>query len=205
MSKYTIGAMVEYVDDTTVGVNTLCGLTDADAYHGRRLNNSLWRSADEDTRTSALFHATDILNRQDWLGNPISYSQANAWPRKYVPNRLSAHRQWNKEGIFDDLDNVYSIQYLPSDAIPEEIKHATAELAHYLIARADSGKSLDAASNDQLESLTLGSLSMSFREENETITDMPQSVYVLIKDFLDSITEGDPSMVGAKTIKIVRK
>lgn len=204
MSKFTIGAMVEYVDDTTVGVNTFCGLDDADEYHGRRLNNSLWRAADEDTRTSALFHATDILNRQDWLGNPISYSQALAWPRKYVPNRLSAHREWNKEGIFDDLDNVYSIQYLPNNKIPEEIKHATAELAHYLLVRADSGKSIDASSTDQLSSLSLGSLSMNFREENDSITDMPPSVYFLIKDFLDSITEGDPSMIGAKSIKIVR-
>lgn len=204
MSKFTIDAIVEYVDVAT-DYNSFVSLHDADIYHGRRLSNSLWRLADEDTRTSALFWATDILNRQDWIGNPVSYSQALAWPRKYVPNRLSVHRKWNNRGIFDDFDSVHSIQYLTELSVPQEIKDATAELAQYLLARADTGKDVASATNDQLANLTLGGLSMEFREEDDHTTDMPHNVYFLVKDFLNTITEGDPAMLGASSVRLTRK
>lgn len=203
MSKYTIDALIVYSADS-INYNSFVSLENADAYHGRRLNNSLWRTADEDTRTSALFWATDILNRQDWKGNPVSYSQALAFPRRYVPNRLSVHRKWNKTGIFDDYDAIYSIQYLTSTDIPQEIQDATASLANYLIERAGTGKNEATGSSDQLANLTLGSLQMEFREDENYVTDMPNGVYHDIKDFLESITEGDPSVLGAGTVKLRR-
>jgi hypothetical protein len=203
MSKYTIDALIVYSADS-INYNSFVSLENADAYHGRRLNNSLWRTADEDTRTSALFWATDILNRQDWKGNPVSYSQALAFPRRYVPNRLSVHRKWNKTGIFDDYDAIYSIQYLTSTDIPQEIQDATASLANYLIERAGTDKNNVSGSSDQLANLTLGSLQMEFREDENYVTDIPNSVYHEIKDFLESITEGDPSVLGAGTVKLRR-
>ena len=203
MSKYTIGTMTEYVN-SNLAYNTFCGLDAADIYHGRRLNNSLWRNADVDTRTSALFYATDILNRQDWIGNPVSYTQSLNWPRNYVPNRLSANRKWNKTGIFDDYDAIYSVQYLTSTAIPQEIQDATASLALYLIERADDGKGGSDSSSDQLANLTLGSLSMQFREDDTYISDIPNNVYFEIKDFLNSISEGDPSILGAGSVRLRR-
>ena len=204
MSKFTISEMVEYVDSAT-SYNTFCGLEYADEYHGRRLNNALWRAADEDTRTSALFWATDILNRQDWVGNPVSYSQSLLWPRKYVPNRLSTHRKWDKHGFFGDFDTIHNIEYLPETVIPSEIKDATAELAQFLLARTETGKDQAAAGNDQLENLTLGGLSMSFREEDNYSSDIPPNVYFQIKDFLNSIVEGDASVIGAQSVALRRK
>jgi len=205
MSKFTISAMVEYVD-TITSYNTLCGLVYADEYHGRRLNNALWRNADEDTRTSALYWATDILNRQDWCGNPVSYEQSLAWPRKYVPNRLSVHRNWDKTGgFFTDFDTIHNIEYLPQDRIPSEIQDATAELAQFLLARTGTGKDQAAAGNDQLENLTLGGLTMSFREEDDYSSDIPPNVYFQIKDFLNTITEGDSTFLGARSVKVLRK
>lgn len=204
MSKFTISAMVEYVD-TATSYNTFCGLDYADEYHGRRLNNSLWRNADEDTRTSALYWATDILNRQDWVGNPVSYKQSLTWPRKYVPNRLSVHREWDKSGFFGDHDSIHNIEYLPETQVPVEIQEATAELAQFLLARAGTGKDQAAAGNDQLSNLTLGGLSMQFREEDDYSSDIPPNVYFQIKDFLQSITEGDKSILGATSIQLKRK
>jgi|TARA_B110000285_G_scaffold5747_1_gene6087 hypothetical protein len=203
MSKYTIYDVVTYAEDSAT-YNSFVSLLEADTYHGRRLNNSLWREADEDTRTSALFWATDILNRQDWKGNPVSYTQALAWPRKYVPNRLSVHRQWNKPNMFDDYDSIHRIQYLTELDVPQEIKDVTAELAQYLLARESSGKNQAASSDDQLANLTLGGLSMEFREEEDNITDMPSNVYHQVKDFLNSVTEGDPSILGAGSVRLRR-
>jgi len=203
MSKYTIEPIVLFGESDDY--NSFCSLDAADVYHGRRLNNSLWRAADEDTRTSALYWATDILNRQDWIGNPVDYSQALAWPRKYVPNRLSTHRKWKRKGIFEDFDSIHSVKYLSETSIPQIIQDATAELAQYLLARADSGKTETAQHDDQLSSLTLGGISMNFREEDDYASDMPHQVYFMVKDFLNSITEGDPSILGASTVNLVRR
>lgn len=204
MSNFTIDTIITYVDTDTV-YNSLCDLAAADAYHGRRLGNSLWRAADEDTRTSALFWATDILNRQDWLGNPVSYEQALAWPRKYVPNRLSSHRSWSRNDRFEDIDTMHSIKFLSSTEVPQVIQDATAELAQYLIARDGNDKNEASQYDDQLESLTLGGISLNFREEDDYTTDMPYQVYFMVKEFLNSVTEGDANIVGATSVRLVRR
>ncbi len=204
MSKFTIDTLVTFVDITT-DYNSFCDLEEADVYHGRRLNNSLWRTADEDTRTSALFWATDILNRQDWLGNPVSYEQALAWPRKWVPNRLSSHRNWKRSERFEDIEDMHSIKYLDSTIVPKVIKDATAELAQYLIARSGNDKNEAAQYDDQLESLTLGGISLNFREEEDYTTDMPYQVYFMVKEFLNSVTEGDSNIIGARTVRLTRR
>ena len=64
MHRFEVPEILRYQEDTTLGkveYNSFCDLIEADDYHARRLNNSGWRTADEDTKNSALYHATDIL------------------------------------------------------------------------------------------------------------------------------------------------
>ena len=181
--------------------NTFCTILQADTYHGRRLNNSSWDSADEDTRQKALYHATDIMHRQKWIGAPTGYEQRLAWPRRFVPNRLSLNQGFRGDLEYIDINTPVSLtfRYLADDIIPEFLADATAELANYLLVRADSGKNEVSQYTDQLSSLSLGggAVNLNFREDSTYITDMPYQVLYIIQDFLAEVTEFDPSILGA--------
>ena len=211
MAKFDIPAIILYGDDTSpqkTEYNCFISLDDADAYHGRRLNNPTWRTTDEDTRTSALFHATDILHRQKWIGAPTDYDQAYSWPRRFVPNRNSINQGFTGDLEYIDINTPVSLtfRYLAQDTIPDFLKDATAELANYLIARSDSGKNEVSQYTDQLSSLSLGggAVNLAFREDAKYITDMPYQVLNIIKDFLREVTEFDPSINGAYTSPLIR-
>ena len=204
MANFTIQPIVLYPNDSATGYttyNSFSSLEEADTYHGRRLNNPTWRTADEDTRTSALFHATDILHRQKWIGAPTIYTQALSWPRRFVPNRLSINQGFTGDLEYIDINTPVSLtfRYLEDNSIPEFLKDATAELANYLLARSDSGKNEVSQYTDQLSSLSLGggAVALNFREDAKYITDMPYQVLNIIKDFLREVTEFDPSVNGA--------
>ena len=198
MAQFSIEGIKLYPDSD---YNCFCSLTEADTYHGRRLGNDLWRNANEDTRTSALFHATDILHRQKWIGAPTIYEQKLSWPRRFVPNRLSINQGFTGDLEYIDINTPVSLtfRYLADNEIPEFLVDATAELANYLIQRAASGKNEVSQYTDQLSSLSLGggAVSLAFREDNDYITDMPYQVLHIIKDFLREVTEFDPSLMGA--------
>ena len=139
-SNIIIEPEVTYQNDTTaekVAYNTFCTILEADTYHGRRLNNSSWDSADEDTRQKALYHATDIMHRQKWIGAPTGYEQRLAWPRRFVPNRLSLNQGFRGDLEYIDINTPVSLtfRYLADDFIPEFLTDATAELANYLISK----------------------------------------------------------------------
>jgi hypothetical protein len=208
MHRFEVPEILRYQEDTTLGkveYNSFCDLIEADDYHARRLNNSGWRTADEDTKNSALYHATDILHRQKWMGAPTETIQALAWPRKYVPNRLTLSR--DNGLISDNYDYLESsVQYLDENTVPQFLRDATAELANYLMVRAATGKNEASQYSDQLSSLSLGggAVSLSFREEAKYVTDMPHQVFHIIKDFLSEVTEIDESVRGAYTASIIR-
>lgn len=182
---------------TKVVYNSYTSLIFADEYHGRRLNNTVWRTADEDTRTSALFWATDILNRQSWVGQPFAYAQALSWPRQWVPNRNYALKGGVDPLTLTDISSTLTEfpQYLSDTTIPPFLMDATAELALYLIKRSETSTDEVAQYTDQLSSLTLGSVSLNFRGDSEvSASDMPQNVYQLIRDFLSEVKELDSNM-----------
>jgi len=207
MSAFTISSLITYLENTS-SYNCFCSLLEADAYHGRRLNNDTWRTATEDTRKSALFHATDILHRQKWLGVPTLNSQALAWPRKFVPSRNSLNQGFggNLKHVLMDDPTGSSFDYLSEASIPQFLKDSTAELANYLIVRAASGKDEVSQFTDQVSSIGLGggALNLNFREENGAITDMPEQVLTIIRDFLTEITEYDVNSVGAYSSPLKR-
>jgi hypothetical protein len=205
---FTIPTLVTYSDDSS-SYNSFCSIIEADTYHGRRLGNDTWRSADEDSRTSALFHATDILHRQKWIGAPKTYDQPLAWPRRFVPNRNSINQGFRGELEYIDVNTPVSLtfQYIDDDSIPQFLKDATAELANFLLLRGNSDKNELSIYDDDIDSINLGgALNIQFNssKNNIAITDMPDAVLNIVRDFLREVTEADPNYLGAQSIPLIR-
>ncbi len=107
--------------DATPGgaaANSYCTVTEADAYHDSRLHRDDWKATGTDvaTKTVALIEATRLLDSMyewaSWASQPTV--QALQWPRIAV---IARNR----------------LVYVPNDAIPTELKNATAEMARQLI------------------------------------------------------------------------
>lgn len=188
----------------TVTYNSFATIAEADNYHSRRLGNNLWISADNEVKTKAIFNATDILHRQNWIGVPTDYEQNLAFPRMYVPSRNSIDTDddtVSQRGLgrgYAQQTVQYGYSYLPSDSIPQFVKDATAELANFFIVKDASGKNEMSQYDDQVSDIKLGNMTIKLREENNYITSLPHQVLFMIKDFLETIKETDSS------IKIVR-
>jgi len=205
----TVPGGVNDTGRTKVAYNCFTNLNNADDYHARRLNNTVWRTADEDTRTSALFWATDILHRQSWIGAPTVYEQALTWPRRFVPNRNSILQGFSGQLEYIDTNAPVGLtfKYFDDQSMPKFLQDATAELALYLIKRANSGKDEVSQYTDQLSSLSLGggAVNLAFREDNDYITDMPYQVYHIISDFLKEVKEFDPSVKAVRSVSLHRR
>lgn len=119
-----------------------CSVAEAAAYHAKRGNADAWDAIED--KEAALRKATDYLVqtfRGRWAGIRKTEAQALDWPRYEVP-RMDGGEWWN----------------YPDDAIPPELKNATAELA------------LKSASVNLLEDLgpevqseTIGPISVTYR------------------------------------------
>lgn len=209
-----IAEIVLYADDTSTDktdYNCLVSMDLADTYHGRRLNNVTWRTADEDTRTSALFWATDILSRQSWVGQPTDFTQALAWPRRLVSNlhvatKIGAYGESLGYGLDDPNYGVAGSagSIMDHTLVPKFIEDATAELALYLILRSGSGKAETYSHDENISSLSVGGISINFKEEESVITNIPSQVYHMISDFLFKVKELDPSVVSAYSVRLGR-
>ena len=92
--------------------------------------------------------------------------------------------------------------------IPDFLKEATAELALYVIERAAVGVTGVSQHDDELTSLSLGSLSLNFQDksnQSDYVTDMPYQVYHIVSDFLKAVKESDPSMPQVQTVNLTRR
>ena len=199
----------ELVSEDENSYNSFCSLDEADLHHTRRLGANAYVVADVDTRTSALFWATDILNRQIWIGTPNSPNQKFSWPRKYVPTRNTINLEVTssrRRTIHERDENLTLFsQWMDSTVIPEFLKEATAELALYVIERAEIGLTSVSQYDDDLTSLNLGSLSLSFGEKSDYVTDMPYQVYNIVSDFLKMVKETDPSLPRITSLNLTRR
>lgn len=110
---------VTLVVETGSGLDTANSYATAaqgDDYHQQHLHDTTWTAATQEEKESALVWATRLLDEQvQWYGYKSSFEQALEWPR---------------QGVYD-RDGRNLINY---DEIPTWLKHATAELARYLIA-----------------------------------------------------------------------
>jgi hypothetical protein len=213
MASLTIPDVITYADELISGVtnsyNSFCSLDEADMYHTRRLGNNAFIVAEIATRTSALYWATDILNRQMWIGTPESSAQKLAWPRKYVPTRntinLEATSGRRRTGHERDENLTMFSQWQDSTLIPEFIKDATAELSLYLIERQEAGNTTVSQYDDSLANLSLGGLSLQPRENPDYLTDMPYQVHFIVSDFLKAVKESDPSITLVRSVSLTRR
>lgn len=102
--------------DATIGgesSNSYCDIDFADAFFGNRLNSDAWTDSTADDKKRALIQATDELDRYDWVGEPVTSTQALEWPRSNV---------YDKNGVL-------------IEDIPSFLKKATCELAYDIIAK----------------------------------------------------------------------
>ncbi|HKX32093.1 MAG TPA: DnaT-like ssDNA-binding protein [Blastocatellia bacterium] len=125
--------------------NSYCTLAEADQILDERLSTDAWRDAVPDDRERALIMAARRLDQELWLGDRVKTTQRLAWPRIGVEKRDPA-------GIgYGDFVISTSLDWYPSDAIPELIKQAQVLLAlAYLEGFRETGERIREHSMDGL-------------------------------------------------------
>lgn len=94
--------------------NSYCTLAEARAFYAQNVYAIDDKISDDLALTAALVDATQLLDdHYDWFGTAASLTQALLWPRN---------------GVFDAKG-----AYIPSTAIPDRVKKATAEMARQLL------------------------------------------------------------------------
>jgi hypothetical protein len=114
---------------TTVGgatSNSYVTLQEFVDYADLRLHVEEYRVANADDRIRALVMAAKRLNRENWLGTPVSTTQALAWPR-YEVRKPDYVRTYGS--ITTSANYQYFNDFYPTDEIPVIIKEAQYELA----------------------------------------------------------------------------
>ena len=128
---------------TPSGTTSNAYITEAegDTYHEGRLNNSEWTAGTQANKEASIIWATRVLDSMfEWKGSTSDSEQALDWPRIGVYNKKN--------------------QYLDSEAIPREVKDATAELAFQLIKQ--DRLVIDEPDSSGVKSFSLGSIKFAF-------------------------------------------
>lgn len=153
--------------------NSFCTLTEANTYHERRIAlDPAWVTTG-DPPAILLIMATRILNamtvarkhlRWDKEGKPYFYT-SRAWTGSIVDEVQAL--AWPRKGMFDRLGRA-----IAENAIPQELKDATSELAGQL---GLGDRTLDNDVKVQgITSIKAGSVALSFKEviEAQVLPDM---------------------------------
>jgi hypothetical protein len=147
----------------TVGAanaNSYATRAEGDTYHEGHLYSDDWTGATTATKEEALVMATRVLDEMyTWAAWSVDPDQALQWPRSGV------------------MDFLYLSTILDT-AIPPKLKDATCELARQLIAA-------DRTADNQVDaqgvtSLSVGSISLAFKESGITSKPIPDSVRRMI-------------------------
>ena len=147
--------------DATAGAstaNSYASVAEADAYLAVRGDTSTWTALNTGQKESKLQWAAIYLDTLTFKGTRSTSTQALQWPRIGV---------WDRDG--------YTVA---SDAIPQALKNAQAEMAFQLVAN-DWTQGLGPVSN---ETLSVGSISLG----RETYRPFPAAVLALLRPFLAS-------------------
>lgn len=126
--------------------NTYCTRVEADTYHESVIaaHRTDWTNATSTTKDEALAMATRLLDAMyEWAEFPAETTQALQWPRR---------------GVLDHL----RLSYIAEDAIPAQLRDATAEFARQLIA---ANRALDSeVETNGVTSIRAGSVSLTFKD-----------------------------------------
>jgi hypothetical protein len=160
-----------------VNANSYATVAEADAYHDSRLFATDWANADAGKKTVALIMATRLLDSlYDWTGAITSGNQALLWPRVGMWRRTGAGHAAFNPAVGWYGESAYAIA---SDAIPQELKNATAEFARQLIA---ADRSADSDIETQgIKSLKAGPVALEFKGDVVPKV-VPDAVYHLIPE-----------------------
>lgn len=142
--------MALVTDPTDPDFDCYCSVAEADAFADNYLYADNWLGATAAVRERALRWATKLLDEHvEWNGHSAVSTQNLAWPRSYV-------RRFNRQPQ----------EYFASDAVPDEIKYATARYADHLIA-----ENKTAEQETGISALRVGSISLQFntRDRKEVI------------------------------------
>lgn len=165
--------------DATVGgssANSYCTRAEGDTYHEAHLYATAWTGATSGNKDAALVWATRMLDEQiEWAGEKTTVEQALRWPRGGA---------YDRDGI--EID---------SEIIPTFLKHATAELARYLLS-SDRQATLDSSAGG-VESVKAGSVEVKF-DKLDRIAVLPDSVMAMIRSVVNDV------IGGSNTVKLVR-
>jgi len=163
----SVEQLVTYAEDSDA-YNAFCSIEEADHFHSRRLANVAWKSEAPENRKIALFNATDILNRESWLGQQTKETQNLVFPRMYVPKQNKGH-------------------YFSEKSIPDFLKYATAELANYLLLINNRGDDDLSKYQDKTSEIKLGKLTIKKSKSDEKQYRLPSSVFDIISRFTTNI------------------
>lgn len=113
----------------------------------------------------------DLERNWDWTGQPTADEQAAQWPRKYVKKpgwQVPGEPGWSvpENGVYDFLaykmrylsGETTSASYIPSDAIPLDIKEAQALIAMLR----KSGGNLVGDNQGDLQGTQIGKIKLSY-------------------------------------------
>jgi hypothetical protein len=160
------------------GNNSYCTKADADTYFAARLHSTVWSDADIGDQNIALVMSTRLIDTSFiFEGGPVTIGQLKQWPRL---------------GLFGPTGEV--VDY----TIPTLLKEATAELAMDLLG---TDRTLDSDS-DNLASLSLGSVSLNFKDKQTTRKPIPDRVVEMLH--LWGRLKGQVAQSSGGLVKLVR-
>ncbi len=161
--------------DATPGgasANSYASLADARAYYDSHLYATDEQLDDDELLAKALVMATRLLDEWwDWQGSATTLTQKLAWPR--VDGwAFNYENSPYRSGLTYVTGAV-----IPSDVIPDELKHATAELARQLLA---GDRTADSDVETQgLKALKASSIELTFRD-NVVAKVIPDAVFQMV-------------------------
>ena len=181
--------MAVVLDATVSGAsaNSYLTVVEADAYVNMYLltesNRDAWADQDPDDKSRLLIQATRQLDWYfKWVGERTDDDQALGWPR---------YQAYREELL------------LPETEIPFEIKHATVEMALWLLEQQDN---IPVDGNYQLNEVAVGSIRVNFNEKSggQAKIYMPDKVAAMVQRYGCAEAPHVPMAGQVKSIRIER-
>ena len=132
-----------------------------------RINADAFDGATADDKVRALLMAARRLDRENWIGSPVTDTQALAWPRSGV---------CKIDAVRGDGLSYWGEEYSTTE-IPLQIKHAQMELALSYLDGFDDGE------EDAIQSFSADGVSVEFRGSRPSGS-LPSAVSQLIGGLL---------------------
>lgn len=152
-------AVTVTVTPSSASANSYTSVADANTYLTARLNITAWEDADPDDQARAVIGATTWLDLEGYRGEKATSGQALKWPRISCPD---------EDGY--DYD---------TGVIPAFLKHATAELALYLLNQATTDP-FQPTGLEGFEAVKVGPLEVTPANQTQKASELPESVRRMI-------------------------